>query len=53
MAVTVRGSMLIVVPCLPLLVIPGVFMPEVLPVLALFLTAAHGTSLVRQWVRRR
>ncbi|MCX5112218.1 hypothetical protein OOK13_45000 [Streptomyces sp. NBC_00378] len=38
---------------LPLLVIPGVLTPEVLPVLMLLLTAAHGSSLVRQWVRRR
>ncbi|MER7729225.1 hypothetical protein [Streptomyces sp. NPDC096323] len=52
-AVTVRGSLLIVVLCLPLLVIPGFAASGVLPFLALFLTASHGSLLVRQWVRRR
>ncbi|WUW27006.1 hypothetical protein OG521_39850 (plasmid) [Streptomyces sp. NBC_01463] len=52
-AVTVRGSLLIVVLCLPLLMIPGFAAPGVLPFLALFLTASHGSLLVRQWVRRR
>lgn len=51
--VTVRGSMPIVAISLPLLVIPGILTPEVLPALMLLLTAAHGSSLVHQWVRRR
>lgn len=53
MAVTVRGSMLVVVLLLPLLAIPGVLTPEVLPLLALLLTASHGSSLVRGWIRLR
>ncbi|MER5501258.1 hypothetical protein ABT096_29200 [Streptomyces sp. NPDC002561] len=38
---------------LPLLMIPGILNPEVLPALTLLLAAAHGSALVRQWVRRR
>ncbi len=53
MAVTVRGSLLIVLLSLPLLAIPGFLASGVLPFLALFLTASHGSLLVRQWVRRR
>lgn len=51
-SVTVRGSMPVVAISLPLLMIPGIPTPEVLPTLMLLLTAAHGSSLVRQWVRR-
>ncbi len=49
----VRGSLLIVVLCVPMLMIPGFVTSGVLPFLALFLTASHGSLLVRQWVRRR
>ncbi len=52
-AVTVRGSLLIVVLCVPMLMIPGFVTSGVLPFLALFLTASHGSLLVRQWIRRR
>ncbi|WP_328698470.1 hypothetical protein [Streptomyces sp. NBC_00342] len=51
MAVTVRGSMLVVALLGPLIMIPELLTPEVLPGLALLLTASHGTSLVRQRVR--
>lgn len=52
-AVTVRGSLLIVLLCLPLLAVPGFVASGVLPYLALFLTASHGSLLVRQWFRCR
>ncbi|MFJ2875528.1 MULTISPECIES: hypothetical protein [unclassified Streptomyces] len=38
---------------LPLLAVPGILTPGGLPTLMLLLTAAHGSSLVRLWVRRR
>lgn len=52
-AVTVRGSLLVGTILLPLLVITGVLTPEVLPALALALTASHGSLLVRHRIRRR
>ncbi|MGQ4353056.1 hypothetical protein [Streptomyces drozdowiczii] len=52
-AVMVRGSLPIVVLCVPLLLIPGFVTSGVLLFLALFLTASHGSVLVRRWVRRR
>jgi hypothetical protein len=39
--------------CLPLLAIPDALPPHVLPLTALFLTTAHGSVLVRQWIFRR
>lgn len=53
LAVTVRGSLLIIVLSLPLLTIPGSFASRVLPFLALFLTASHGSSLVYRRIRSR
>ncbi|WNI34373.1 hypothetical protein [Streptomyces sp. ITFR-6] len=53
MAVTVRGSLLVVLISLPMLAIPGFLASGVLPFLALFLTASHGSLLVRRRVRLR
>lgn len=52
-AVTLRGSMLIIALSLPLLAVPDPFASRVLPFLALFLTASHGSSLVYRRIRRR
>lgn len=52
-AVTVRGSLLVVAVSMPLLVIPGLFAPQTLPLMGLLLTASHGSSLVHRRVRRR
>lgn len=52
-AVTLRGSLPIAVICLPLLAIPHAWPPRLLPLAALFLTAAHGSVLVRHWIWRR
>lgn len=52
-AVTVRGSLLVVTVSLPLLAIPELLAPQALPLLALLLTASHGSSLVHRRVRRR
>ncbi|MET9535333.1 hypothetical protein ABZY02_33045 [Streptomyces sp. NPDC006649] len=53
LAVMVRGSLLIIMLSLPLLVIPGAFASRALGFLALFLTASHGSSLVYRRIRRR
>ncbi|CUW33347.1 hypothetical protein TUE45_pSRTUE45b_0083 (plasmid) [Streptomyces reticuli] len=52
-AVMLRGSLPMAAICLPLLAIPDVLPPHVLPLVALFLTAAHGSVLVCQWIFRR
>lgn len=52
-AVMLRGSLPMAAICLPLLAIPGALPPRALPVIALFLTTAHGSVLVRQWISRR
>lgn len=52
-AVTLRGSGLISALSLPLFAVPEAFTSQSLPVLALFLTASHGSFLVRQSVRLR
>lgn len=52
-AVTLRGSLPMAAICLPLLAIPGARPPHVLPLVALFLTVAHGSVLVCQWIFRR
>ncbi|AIS02506.1 putative secreted protein (plasmid) [Streptomyces glaucescens] len=52
-AVMLRGSLPMAAICLPLLVIPDAPPPHVLPLTALFLTTAHGSVLVRQWIFRR
>ncbi|MFE0197758.1 hypothetical protein ACFW0I_18710 [[Kitasatospora] papulosa] len=49
----VRGSLPTGVFCTTLLMVPGLLTPWVLPFLALFLTASHGSFLVRHGVRRR
>ncbi len=51
-AVMLRGSLPIILISLPLLVVPGLSSPQALPLMALFLTASHGSVLVRRWVRR-
>ncbi|MGW2956333.1 hypothetical protein [Streptomyces eurythermus] len=48
-----RGSLPMAAIWLPLLALPGALSPRVLPLVALFLTAAHGSVLVRQRVYRR
>ncbi|GFN09747.1 hypothetical protein GCM10010298_70400 [Streptomyces microflavus] len=52
-AVTLRGSLPIVAVSLPLIVVPASFDPRMLPLLALFLTASHGSLLVHRRIRRR
>ncbi|MGW2183297.1 hypothetical protein ACWCXX_35700 [Streptomyces sp. NPDC001732] len=53
MAVTVRGSLPVLVLALPLLALQGSFVSRLLPLLALFLTASHGSSLVYRRTRCR
>ncbi|MFD8692709.1 hypothetical protein [Streptomyces sp. NPDC059651] len=50
--VMVRGSLPAGVFCTTLLMIPGLLASGALPFLALFLTATHGSFLVRHRVRR-
>ncbi len=52
-AVTLRGSMLVVAVFVPTVAFATSFGPRELPVLALLLTAAHGSSLVYRRVRSR
>jgi hypothetical protein len=52
-AVTLRGSLPIAAIGLPLLAFPDALPPHRLPAAALFLTAAHGSVLVRCWIWRR
>jgi hypothetical protein len=52
-AVMLRGSLPMSAICLPLLATPDVLPPRVLPLIALFLAAAHGSVLVRQRIYRR
>lgn len=52
-AVTVHGSLPVAVICLPLLAPWGSVPPRLLPVIALFLTAAHGSVLVHRRISRR
>ncbi|SBU99243.1 hypothetical protein YW3DRAFT_06493 [Streptomyces sp. MnatMP-M77] len=51
-AVTVRGSLLVVAVFLPLLASRSFFDPQVLPALALLLTASHGSCLVHRRISR-
>ncbi|OKJ71152.1 hypothetical protein AMK31_35365 [Streptomyces sp. TSRI0107] len=52
-AVMLRGSLPMAAICLPLVAIPDALPPHVLPLIALFLTAVHGSVLVLQWIFRR
>ena len=52
-AVTLRGSMLVVAVFAPTVAFATSFGARELPVLALLLTAAHGSSLVYRRVRSR
>lgn len=53
MILVLRGSLLTIMISLPLLAVPGFLSPRTLPYMALFLTASHGSVLVRRWVRLR
>ncbi len=52
-AVTLRGSLPIAAIGIPLAAAPPAHSPQALSLIVLFLTTAHGSMLVHQWIYRR